>query len=1071
MSENAPNLPSRISHYFADNQPLSWLVVVAVVLFGLLAFFNTPKQYNPEITRPAFLVTLEYQGATKEAAVNRVVYELVEKIRTVPGVDEIRTTVRDGGHIESTVIFMVGHDTTRAKVDLWSELEQHEYRARGFIKTPTIQTIDPETIPVLQVAFSSAKRTPTELRDAVVRIGHTLGDVPHVSVVSVHGGVTQAAVVELQPERLTAAGVSPAQIRDALAQSQGRAVFAGLTTETNRIPITFTGAVDDISALGSIPVTNEVRIRDVARVYYGSVGDRSYVWHHAADQSGPVVMLGLAKQDGSSAPAVTSAARERLDELVQTEQYSDLSYQVVADNGVTATKEIVGLTQNLLTSIAIVATVLLLFLSTRAALVVLITIPLTLLIVFGLGWLFGETINRITLFALILSLGLLVDAAIVVVENIHAHLNRSICSGEAVLRSRVIAQAVHEVGPGLVLSTITSVIVFLPMAYITGMMGPYMGPIAFFVPAALLVALVVAIGLTPFLAGRVMKPTAHGNVRGSWFAAGLARVTHWYGVSLRRILAVRRYQRWILQGALGIFLVSLVLPLAGLVHFQMLPKADRDQVYIYVDAPPGTNIDRTRQLVDDIARHVVADPAVRDTQSFIGTAPIVDFNGLFKGAQSRHGDHQATLRVNFLPSAERERSSVILTQQLRDQIHVEFPSLAPYVRFMEEPPGPPVQATFVATLSADTPTTHAAAADALNELLRTVPGVTDRKISPDAAIGGTTYQFDHEAAATYQVSQAAVGDTLALLSGPVMVSEFRSSTQAELTPLLLALSHESRNAPSDVLQLPVRSTSGEVLPLATVVDSSTTLHPGPTYLDGNTPATQVTAAVTDRPIVYVMLEVMWRLGQGEVTSLHMQDWGLFGMTLVHQPTGETVTIDWGGEWEMTLENFRDLGMAMGVALTLVYGILVAQYRRFATPAFILVTVPLGLVGILWGFFLLDVGFGIYLTATALIGFIALIGIVVNNAIIYLEYVRQERYQNTSFAEALVRAGEARLRPILLTSLTTILGSLTIASDPVWSGLAWAIVFGLSLSTLLTLIIYPTLLMYFTGAHEASREEN
>ena len=1056
------NILGQISHFFTSNRPLSLLLLVAILFFGLAAFTLTPKQYNPEIIRPAFLISLTYDGATTEAAVDRVVYELVEKVRTVPGVDDILTTVENGGIVETTVIFEVGYDATKAKLDLRSQLDQHKYLAQGFIEPPTIMEINPETIPVLQIVLGSPTLTPTELRAQVVDLGRQLGSVDGVSGVTVRGGDTSAVVVSLHPERLAAAGVTAVDVMDTLHDAQIRKVLSGVTAESYRIELVLEDERDAVATLGALSVTAGVLVRDVADVYEGHAGDRSYVWYDNGVTAGEVVVLAVAKVEGTSAPVVTRSVLAALDRALLQPSYQDLSYQVVGDDGATAAAEINGLTQNLLTSIAIVAAVLVLFLSTRAALTVLIAIPVTLLIVFGLGWLFGETINRITLFALILSLGLLVDSAIVVVENIYAHLE-DWRSGESPLaREQVIAQAVHEIGVGLSLSTVTSIIVFLPMGYITGMMGPYMGPIAFFVPAALLVSLVVAIVVTPFIASHLITGEERRFRISAWFSGQLDRLTQWYSQFLRRILTSRTKQRWLLRGALGIFMVSLILPLTGLVHFQMLPKADRDQIYLYLDAPVDTSVQRTHELTMAVTDIVLAEEAVINVQAYVGKPPVIDFNGMFKGAQGRDDDHQATVRVNLVPVNERDQSSTDLTNVLRAAVSAAAPDIAPYVRFMEEPPGPPVQATFVAKVQTDERLVREDVATRLYQALPVVSGVVDPYLSVDESVGRTVYYFDEVAAAQRGVSRAAVADTLMLLSQPVMVSEYRASEHTEMTPVLTALSPSYRDAPSDITHLSVRSRTGEIVPLSAVLRISTQERPGFVQLEGSTPVTYVSAEVEGRSIVYVMIDTMRLLARGEVAGLSLESWSLFSMTLRDEVSDELVRIEWGGEWEMTLENFRDLGVAMGVALILVYGVLVAQYNRFATPAYILVTVPLGLVGILWGFLVLDITADIYLTATALIGFIALIGLVVNNAIIFLEYVEQEKAAGRVFSEALINAGQARLRPILLTSLTTVLGSLTIASDPVWSGLAWAIVFGLSLSTILTLVIYPTLLMYFTS---------
>jgi len=452
---------------------------------------------------------------------------------------------------------------------------------------------------------------------------------------------------------------------------------------------------------------------------------------------------------------------------------------------------------------------------------------------------------------------------------------------------------------------------------------------------------------------------------------------------------------------------------------------------------------------------------VESIQSFVATAPILDFNGLFKGAQNRSAANQSTLRVNITPSDERSLSSSDVVSDLRHLLKATYPEIAEDVQFIEEPPGPPVRATLVAKVLNEDEDVRNHFANALATYMDTREGVEDVHVQRDDATGRVVYTLNHDALREYGVTQSAVENMLTLMQSGIEVSEFSSARSNEYSPVILSLGYADRSAPSSIDTLYVRSGTGTLIPLSSVVDISYEERPSVVMLEDGLLTTYVTAEVENRSIVYVVIELMRGLITGDVPGYKVTDWGLFSLTLTDED-GEQVQLVWGGEWEMTLENFRDLGIAMGVALMLVYAVLVAQYNRFATPAFILVTVPLGLVGILWGFLVLDTVFGVYLTATALIGFIALIGLVVNNAIIYLEYVEQAQNEGAAFRDALVEAGRARLRPIVLTSFTTILGSLTIAGDPVWSGLAWAIVFGLSLSTVLTLVVYPTLLVFFTN---------
>lgn len=1055
------NIVGSISHFFTVHRPLSVLLLVVTIVFGLMSFFLTPKQYNPEIVRPAFSVSIDYSGATQKEAIDKVTYELVEKVLAVPGVDDVFTTVVDGAKIQTTVIFEVGYDATTAKVNLLSQIQQHEYFARGFITAPNILEINPETIPVLQIVFSSNTIGIQEVRKRVIELSHAISGVLDVSAVDVIGGYEPTVQIQLHPEKMQIHQVPLSQVLQTLTSGQSRLASEGFHTTSQSVSFVYDGQVKTLTDIGMLPINSEIRIRDIATVFSGATKDRGYVLqtNNENQPSSEVVVLAVSKVEGSSAPTVTTAVKEKIQTLFDTEVITNMEYQVVHDDGVTASHEISGLTKNLITSIVIVVVVLLLFLSFRASMVVFVAIPVTLLIVFGIGYLFGQTINRITLFALILSLGLLVDSAIVVVENIHKHLHKVSKQTAFATREIIIAGAVHEIGIGLFLSAVTSVIVFLPMLYITGMMGPYMGPIAFFVPVALVVSLLVAIVVTPFVASHLLSVSEKRNPVSVWVDKRMQKVIVYYQKILHKILYSAQLQKIILLGALGVFLLSLLLPLTGLVHFQMLPRADRDQVYVYIDAPVDTQTEMTKDITQKVSQLFISSPEVTSVEQYVAQAPPLDFNGMFKGVQNRTRPYQATLRVNFTPAHTRSLSSSELATQFRANIVSEYPEYLPVIRIMEEPPGPPVRATVVAKISSKDSQVQDEFAQKLQDYFVAQNNSIDVYNSTDDPVGRVVYSFNVDKAQAYGVHSADVQQVLATLSGSLFATEYLSSGNNEFTPILLSFPAEYTDAPSDINQLTVPAKDGLFIPLTSVLDVSYEPQPPAVYFDRVTPVTYVTAEVQNTPVIYVVIRTIYDLVSENIAGYTVTHWGLFSLD-IKDSNGTTITVQWGGEWEMTLENFRDLGIAMGVALLLVYSVLVAQYNSFSKPAYILVTVPLGLVGILWGFLLLDTVWGITLTATALIGFIALIGLVVNNAIIFLEYVEQAQLKGKTLEEALLAAGSARLRPIFLTSLTTILGSLTIVNDPVWSGLAWAIIFGLSLSTILTLLMYPTLLIFF-----------
>lgn len=1050
------NWTGKLAEMFVMNRSLSMLIVGLALAFGVFGFLATPKQYNPQITRPSFIVEVSYPGATVDEGYRLVATELVEKVQALAGVDEVTVQVRDGASIAAVVIFDVGFSKDTAKVSLQTQLAQHSYLARGAIRQPTIRELDPDEVPILTVRIVGAEHSLASLREHAVSVSHALADVPGVAEVEVRGGYAPALVVELLPEEMARSGASFGDVQRALADASSEHPLLALGDGTRRVVVDIENAAMTPEALAQVGVRPGVRLGDIARIYEGTKEVSSYVRARYPDgMPEDAILLSVSKRGTASAPSVSQDVLEALRTTLADSAHTGVSFEVINDDGAMASAEIGGLMVNLIQSIVIVGAVLMLFLSPRSAVVVGLSIPLTMLIVFGLGYLEGQTVNRITLFALILSLGLLVDAAIVVVEAIHTATKHAL-SQQA--RVRAVVRAVNGIGIGLFLSMLTSVVVFMPMLFITGMMGPYMGPIAFFVPAALLVSFLIAVTVMPYFALTFMRSDEKTTAASRFFNNLIGTITRRYSDLLRSIIGSRAIQRRVLVSAGIAFLLALTLPVAQFVHFQMLPKADRDQYFIHIDMPAGTDVVATRIVAEEVARIALADEYARSVQLFVADSQVLDFNGMFKGAHLRTAPHQATLRVNLVPKGERDDSSTDIVERARAEYTESDVALrAERVRFVEDPPGPPVPATFVANILGAEHDDRVAVSNGLYELLKGVSGTVDLDTGAEDGYLRAVLTVDHVAARSFGVSVEDINSALTVLGAPVEGAQYHAAHLAEYAPIELRVPREARSAPSDLSFVTVRSQDGVPVPLESVVDVRYERSREPVRTEGIATIRSVTAETQGRSIVYVMLEVMRQVRSEGVAGYHVVAWDLFGMDL--ERDGARVRIEWGGEWEMTLENFRDLGLAMLAALFFVYAILVAQYRTFRTPGLILTTVPIGLVGILFGFSVLDAVAGVPLTATALIGFIALIGIVVNNAIIFLERFDEVRQNGLAYDDALVEAARSRLRPILLTSLTTVLGSLTIAFDPVWSGLAWAIVFGLSLSTLLTLVVLPTLLVY------------
>ena len=1086
------NFSGKITQFFLYNQALSMLVIAGIFFLGIFGYMATPKQYNPEVTLPAFAIQTEYAGATAEEVENFLTREMEEKMAEIPGVEKISSQSFDGGMSLVRVEFFVGEDLEASKIKVFSKVfENLDFIKGKNISRPIIKNINPDNVAVGVFALTSKTLSQNEIREKAVKISHTLQETKGIANINITGGERRSLTITVDPEKLKNRGFTITDIKNAVQGNNGRAGIGNIKNGISQYQVEIDGGVINAQQAKNIILRQGITLGDIAEVKEGFLEKTAYTLFLDRKNSEKIqdaVFISFAKQKGINTDSVITEAQKKFQKSLHSPENSELSGKLVKNNAKIANDAISGLGINLIQSIVIVSLVLYLFLGGRAAFLVAIAIPMTLLLVFFTGYILGQTINKITLFTLILSLGLLVDSATVVVENIHRHLKEHNTSPDQETENsdkNIIIKAVNEVGIGLFLSTLTSVIVFLPMTQISGMMGPYMGPLAFFVPASLIIALIIAYIITPFLSYLVFKGEINSKNNtsqkeknqkkfsqkiGDFFSKiSLAPFLHWvqkkYAVLMRKILENNKAQKIILVGAFGTLLLTFSFIFLEWVHFQMLPKSDHKTFWVTLDYQDGTDFPVTEQLAQKVASEIShKTPDIEDIQIFSSIAPIVDFNGLFRGFSQRGGSHQASLFISLLDN--RKFSSEKNAEHIRriiQNIQSEYegnPDQKNFVfRVVENPPGPPVQATFVAKIKGGSTETQNLVRQKIEEISQNISGIVDIDSSQEYAYPKFVFTIDKNKAKEKGLINKDIYEMLSLAVSPQQIGEFHPENSDELAFVELKTTEKNRDEISDLSDIFLRNRNGEMIPLSSVVKITEKKSQESLFRDKQISTQYVTGEMENRSIVYAIRDLIFEIFDTEKNGFEVQKFSLYSLDVTLPQSAhpdDVVSIEWGGEFEMTLDNFRDLGIAMLIAFILVYAILVGQFSSFMIPLLIMATVPLAMLGILPGFAILDALYGIPLTATALIGFIALLGIVVNNAIIYLEYLDILLARGMNTLDALVEAGEKRLAPIFLTSLTTVLGSLTIAGDPVWSGLAWSIVFGLSLSTVLTLGIFPIL---------------
>jgi multidrug efflux pump subunit AcrB len=1061
------NWAARIAEIFLRSHHLSLLAIFVIFVSGIVGFIVMPKEYNPDITAPAFVITTDFPDASAQDVYNLVTRPMEEKLREIPQVDQIASQSLAGGESIVNVRFLVGSDEQAAKVDLNQKLADNMALKPAGATNPLVQSVTPDDVPIYTLSLTSDQDSPSTLRASAQDIADQLKTVPGVAGIDIIGGEINNLQVELDAQKLAAQKIS---INDVVQAIQGSDLGFASYQLSDPAGNTTVNVADYIAGPAQISRLilkqsggETVRLGDVATVNYGPGDLTDYVSVRNNGQSQkPAVFLAVTKLKGTNIMTVAGALDQKTKALENQPAFSDIHTNVADNEGTVTSREIGNLTEDLVESILIVGLTLLLLLGLRSAAIVSVSIPLVLLAVFAVGAAAGETLNRITLFALILSLGLLVDDAIVVVENIARYLRNNPAKNKNE-KIGVVVQAVGEVGTALSMSTLTMILAFLPMAFVTGMMGPYMRPIPFFVPVALSTSLFFAVTLNPFLAFHFIP--AGQKEKETFLVRGFKKIIDRYGNYLQKLLDNQKKRRRVLIGISALVVISLSLPFFKLVLFRMLPKADRDQFYVYLNLPANANIAQTETQADQVEKIILSDPQVSQTENYVGAAPVVDFNGLFRGVSERNQENQATLKVVLAPTGTRRQTSEQIASETRAKLDAyvrENPN--DKVKIVEDPPGPPVMATLYLKVEGPDDQTRETMTDNLKTIVGHLAGTVDIDTSLADQTADYNFQIDTEKAQRLGLAPAQIAGYLQAALGGVPAGLYHSATgdafrKPEQESIYVRLAPNDRRNWNDFSQIAIPTAQGSV-PLSELLVQNNNYIQKRILSDDGRESEYVSAEMSGRSVVYAMLDLFSAVRKTTLApNLKLTGVTPYEMTFT-AASGDQYHVLLDGEWKLTLDVFRDLGIVMLIVAFLIYSVLTLQTNSFGTSLLIMSSVPLSLIGILPGFAVLNFLKGTFFSATSMIGVIALAGLSVKNAIIYLEYVEPLLKEGYSLKEALVKAGKIRLLPITLTSLTAILGSLTIITDPVWEGLAWAIIFGLTASTVLTMIVFPvTYYMY------------
>ena len=1110
--ESALNLAGRVASYFVDSR-LTILVILVAVLAGLLAIGNTPREENPRIVVPAANIIVAKPGASPQEVQQLIVKPLEAILQGLSGVEHTYGVAMDSLGVVS-VQFYVGQNKEDSLVKLYDRIMSNLDRMPPGTRQPLIKPVDVDDVPILTIALSSNALGDQKLRAIADATLEHLRRVEGVSVSFVHGGRPRQINVQLDLDRMRGYSVTLSDIRRVL-EATNVDIPSGTLVRGNRVStVSAGGMLKDASDVADLVVAlrghqpvflkNVASVTDgpgeierVTRIGYGP----AYAGARPADLENAAVTLALAKRSGTNAVTVSNAVLAELARLRGGVIPDTVTVNVTRDDGAKADDAVNTLLEHLSIAIGTVVLLLIAFLGWRAASIVTITIPLILFITLAVGMAAGQSINRITLFALILSLGLLVDDSIVVIENIYRHYAKR---GADKLTSAV--QAVNEIGRPTNLATFTVILAFLPMLWVTGMMGPYMGPIPFNVPVAMITSLAIAYTVAPWAARRWLAvkggAEAHEHAPG-WLERGYVR---W----LTRLIDDARARRRFLLGVLVALAVAMLLPVARLVDFKMLPKNNTNTFNVTVDMPEGTALEDTDRVVRRIGDIMRAHPQVTTYESTVGESGVVDFNGLLRGAGLKRGSNIAEVRVNLRNKHERSESSIDIVRALRAPIARLAAETGATIKLVEDPPGPPVRATLLAELYGpdDVQGSTSAAGDtsagmreveqrreqlprmsgaAYGQLLRLAKDmreqvfgqtvdVVDIDDSNTADVTEYRIRVNRERAALAGIAPAQVAETLHAFLAGYDAGAVHMENEREPVTIRFQIPQADRVDPADLRKVFFINPVGARVALTDIAEIVRTTAEKPILHKDQRPVVYVTGELAETSQVYAVLKMWWWLRSHDLGGAKLKQYFLgdpetapapdlsAGRTTEGSraslsargprldPIGDTLgyAVRWDGEMRLTLDVFRDLGTAFMVAIVLIYLVLVGYYRSFAIPLIVMGAIPLTLVGVLPGHALL----GQYFTATSMIGVIALAGIVVRNSLLLIDFILDFRRAGHELREAVIQAGATRMRPILLTALAIILGTFIMVFDPVFGGLAVSLIFGTFASTALTLFVIP-----------------
>lgn len=1052
-------ISGKIANFFI-NSKLTILMMIGLMIIGVYSSFLIPREEEPQINVPMADVMVGYPGASPTEVESRVAKPLEKIISNIKGVEHVHTMAMNGQAM-LIVQFYVGQDVERSYVKLYDELAKHEDMFPKGVYKPMVKTRSIDDVPMLGITLWSDKMDDFQLRQIAEEVTSEVEKVKDVAITKEIGGRSRVLKVILDKDKMAENGIDPMGIMQMIQANNSSSQSGSFVNNDEEYLVTtgkFLTSADDVENLVvGINKNMPVYLKQVATVQDGPSTAKSYVSfgysksnekYKDAKSEYPAVTISVGKVKGADAMKISEKIIDKVEHLKSTIIPNDVHVEVTRNYGETASDKVGELLLHLGIAILAVTFLVMLAMGWRGGLVVFFSVPLTFALTLFSYYMLDYTLNRITLFALVFVVGIVVDDSIIIAENMHRHFKM-----KRLPFKQAAIYAINEVGNPTILATFTVIAAILPMAFVSGMMGPYMSPMPIGASIAMILSLFVALTVTPYLGYHLLqeKDTQEHKEQEGLETSFIYRMYN----KLERPLLESSMKRRVLVGVTVLLLFGSVgMFFTKSVLVKMLPFDNKNEFQVVIDMPEGTTLERTSAVTKEIAQYLTTIPEVVDYQNYIGTSAPITFNGLVRHYDLRGGSNMADIQVNLLHKEDRKLQSHDIAKNVRPQIQKIAKKYGANVKIIEVPPGPPVLSTLVAEVYGPNYKDQIKVAQQVKDILHKTDGIVDIDWTVEDNQTEYKLEVDKEKAMLNGIAPQQIVGNLTYLLKEYPVSNLYAENSNDNVGIVLSLDDKDKTSLQDIQNLKIKGSQGNMIPVSDLVKVKTDTLQKTIYRKDQKRVVYVTADMAgalESP-VYAILGMTEKLDKMNIPKGYKVN-----ELYMDQPTDESdFTVKWDGEWQITLEVFRDLGVAFLVAIVIIYMLIVGWFQNFKTPMVMMLAIPLSLIGIVFGHWLL----GAYFTATSFIGMIALAGVMVRNSVLLIDFIEIRLNDGVQLKQAIIEAGAVRTSPILLTTGAVVIGASIILFDPLFQGLAISLVFGAIVSTILTLIVVP-LIYYVT----------